>query len=142
MQLRRADGSCESFELETRSCLLHDLVHFAVESEAGLRASFYGRLARGASYESLAAVDIAAADSGELAQVEQVVGPLQSGWRRGADPSAVFDRMRSYFAELGQTGPAWLDEGLVQRVWSRLRQLEGHWRATPFGEVMQLTFLS
>jgi len=34
----RADGSGESLELETKSCLFHDLLHFAVETEAQLAA--------------------------------------------------------------------------------------------------------
>lgn len=32
---------------ETRSYLVHDLLHYAVESEAGLSGGFWGNLARG-----------------------------------------------------------------------------------------------
>lgn len=35
LEIRREDGSTESVELETRSYLLHDLGHYAVEAEAG-----------------------------------------------------------------------------------------------------------
>ena len=53
LEFVRDDGTRETHELETRSSLLHDLVHYAVETEAGLNASFYGRLASGKTYESL-----------------------------------------------------------------------------------------
>ena len=54
-ELVRDDGTSEAHELETRGTLLHDLVHYAVETEAKLTASFFGLLAGGASYESLTA---------------------------------------------------------------------------------------
>ncbi|HEX5051990.1 MAG TPA: hypothetical protein VFZ65_09475, partial [Planctomycetota bacterium] len=53
MEIVRDDGTREQHELETRSCLLHDLVHFAVETEAALGNSFYGRLAHGVAYAAL-----------------------------------------------------------------------------------------
>ena len=42
LDIVREGGACESRELETRSTLVHDLVHFAVETEARLTRSFYG----------------------------------------------------------------------------------------------------
>jgi len=55
LEFVRDDGTSEARELETRSALLHDLVHYAVETEAGLEASFYGQLAGGKTYEALTA---------------------------------------------------------------------------------------
>ena len=49
----RDDGTRDARELETRSALLHDLVHYAVETEDGLKASFYGLLGSGKTYEAL-----------------------------------------------------------------------------------------
>ena len=40
-------GRTERVECETRSYLVHDLLHYAVESEAGLDGGFWGHLARG-----------------------------------------------------------------------------------------------
>ena len=40
LEVVRDDGTREARELETRSALPHDLVHYAVETEAGLGASF------------------------------------------------------------------------------------------------------
>jgi hypothetical protein len=53
-EIVRADGSGERAELETRSTLLHDLVHYAVEAQAGLTSAFFGRLASGDALAELA----------------------------------------------------------------------------------------
>ena len=55
LEFVRDDGTREARELQTRSALLHVLVHYAVETEAGLEASFYGQIAAGKTYESLMA---------------------------------------------------------------------------------------
>ena len=39
---------------------------------------------------------------------------------------------------LGATMPDWLTEPFVVAVQERMRRLQGHWRATPFGGVMEL----
>ena len=44
LEVVRDDGRRERVECETRSYLMHDLLHFAVESEAG---GLWGRLAAG-----------------------------------------------------------------------------------------------
>ena len=43
-EMIREDGSREQADLETKTFLFHDLLHFAVESEAFLADSFYGKL--------------------------------------------------------------------------------------------------
>ena len=52
-EYRRADGTGEAIEMETRSLLTHDLLHYAVESEAHLKGSFYGILGKIGGYEEL-----------------------------------------------------------------------------------------
>lgn len=142
LEFERADGSRDGAELETRSTLWHDFVHFAVESEAGLRDAFYGRVARGVPYASLGDVaeqPDAAADR-ELWHVERVVGPLQTAARKQVDPAAFVATLRGYLEATGETGPAWFDEALVARALAKLRELDGRWRKTPFGEVLELRF--
>ena len=131
----RPDGSGESRELETRSCLFHDLLHFALETEVGLRRSFYGLLAGGAPYEQLAM----AAD-GEILATERIVGILTGTLRHEATPEQFAAITASAFAAHGDPLPAWCNAGLVDRVRERMRRLEGHWRATPFGRPMELHF--
>lgn len=83
----RTDGTHDQHEFETRSLMTHDLVHFAVESEAKARGGFYGTLAEG-----------------------------------------------------GLAPPDWLTGDFMRCVLERLRQLQGQWRATPFGQTMELRF--
>jgi hypothetical protein len=133
-------GATDSRLLETRSVLFHDLVHFALESEAGITDGFYGSLARGAGYGELAAVDAATGGPAALLAVERVVGPLQGAWRAGLDAQPFVERLWEHHRQIGEPAPEWLTAELVQRVALRLRALEGRWRATPFGATMELTF--
>jgi hypothetical protein len=129
----RADGTREMREFETRSLLLHDLVHFAVESEAKLRGGLYGTLVEGADYD-------APREGSEAMAIESVVGPLQGALKGEIDPDAFVTRLRDAQASMGQAAPVWLTPDLIARVLERLRQLQGQWRATPFGETMDLRF--
>jgi hypothetical protein len=140
LDLERADGSRESCLLETRSCLVHDLVHFALESEAGLQHSFYGTVARGTAYRTLA--DPAAGPpSWELLVTEKVVGPLQAAVVRRIEPAAFVAAFGTALASAGDRVPEWLTADLVARVQERMRRLLGAWRATPFGEALTLEFV-
>jgi hypothetical protein len=126
-------------ELETRSTLLHDLVHFAVESEAGLRESFYGLLARGTGYEALT-MELPPTAASEIATTERVVGALQGAWKRGLEPPRFVAAFAGYQQQLGEPMPAWLTIDLIERVARLLRSLEGAWCGTPFGQALELRF--
>jgi hypothetical protein len=125
----RDDGTRDVRELETRSMLTHDLVHFALESEGQLSVGFFAALARGASYETPAA-----------AEVENVVGPLQGAIKDEVDPALFVARLRAVQESIGAPAPDWFTEDLITRALARLRQLQGQWRATAFGETMDLRF--
>lgn len=131
----RADGSVERLELETRSFLLHDLVHFAVESAGQLDQGFFGLLARGEAYE-------ASADTfaGETGRVEKVVAMLQGALKGEVDTTAFVERARAAFVAVDEAAPDWLTPEVVARSLEILRRLQGRWRATPFGGVMELAF--
>ncbi len=129
----RADGTGERREFETRSLLLHDLVHFAVESEGKLAGGLYGALAEGANYD-------APQTSAEAALIENVVGPIQGALKSEIDPERFVARLREAQQSLGFSPPDWLTPDFIERVLARLRQLQGQWRATPFGQTMELKF--
>ena len=131
----RDDGGVERLELETRSFLLHDLVHFALESEGGLSAGFYVKLARGESYQAGAEMF-----AGETGRIEKVVAMLQGAVSGKVDARDFTARARGAFENLGEDAPDWLDAELIQRTLERLRQLRGRWRATAFGDAMEITF--
>ncbi len=117
LDLRRADGSQVAVESEARSLLLHDLVHLAVESEAGLDGGFFGRIARGA-------------DDGAT------VDPDTAPSRGDLDPAAFVARLCAYLASSGEAVPHWFDEPTATSPRACAR--EGLWRATRFGEVLEL----
>lgn len=141
LEVVRNDGSRETREMETRSTLLHDLVHYAVETEAGLDASFYGRLASGATYEALLTGPAASA---EAMQTENVVVRIQGiakndAWS-GVDAPGLTESIAAGFRASGQEPPAWLTAELIVRVCERLRRVLGQWRATPFHDTLVLEF--
>lgn len=131
----RADGSGDVRELETRSFLLHDLTHFAVESEARLGGGFYGGLASGAGLDTLAD-----GLEGEALAIERIVGPLSSAFKSGQSPDGFAQALDGMFEQLGTPRPAWADAAFVTRAFVRLERLAGRWRATPFGGTMELAF--
>lgn len=119
----------DTVELETRSLLVHDLVHYAVESEAGLDAGFFGLLSAGTPIAELSAADMDDGRFPELSRVERIVGPIQGLWRSGQRPPGHFFE----FVEDELVTPTF-----VEAVFERLRALTGQWRATPFGGSMIL----
>jgi hypothetical protein len=141
LEIVRANGTSEAHELETRSALLHDLVHYAVEAEAGLEASFYGRLASGTAYEALL---MEPSTDSEAMQTEAVVGRIQGiakndTWS-GVDPARFAESIAAGFRSVGQEPPTWLTSDLIVRVRERLRRVQGQWRATPFHQTLALEF--
>ena len=139
-EYRRADGTGEAIEMETRSLLLHDLTHYAVESEAHLKGSFYGILARIGGYQELS-VNGGAALGGEIAITERIVGALQGALTQGDFDEAAFQsEVADYLSLFDEPPPRWFTPALVAAVRERMRQLEGRWKATPFGETMELAF--
>jgi hypothetical protein len=142
LELVRDDGTSEARELETRSALLHDLVHYAVETEAGLEASFFGLLASGTTYEALTMTQPAA--NREAMQTELVVARIQGAAKNDAwsavDPDAFAEAIVAGCRSLGQDPPGWVTGALIARVRERLRRVQGQWRATPFHQTLVLEF--
>jgi hypothetical protein len=139
LAIERAPGVREAVECETRSYLLHDLLHYAVESEARLATGFWGNLAAGKTLADMndrtgAAMQDAAPAMGAI---EQIVGALH-GSTKGIAAGELVAGVRRFAASLGATMPDWLTEAFVVAVQERMRRLQGHWRSTPFGGVMEL----
>jgi hypothetical protein len=140
-EIVRDDGTSEAHELETRSTLAHDLAHYAVEVEGGLRHSFYGRLAGGMTYAELTAMP---PEGPEALETERVVVMVQDAFKtadRGApDPEHTLARLVSIFDAAGDGRPPWLTADLLARIIERLRRVQGQWRATPFHATLELRF--
>jgi hypothetical protein len=137
---RREDGTGEALEIETRSFLFHDLLHYAVESEAQLKGSFYGVLGRIGGYEELTVAG-GAALGGEIAITERVVGALTGALRDDALGDAAFvAQVNEYLEIYEERAPRWSTRAFIAAVRERMRQLMGRWNATSFGETMELRF--
>jgi hypothetical protein len=139
----RPDGRRESVACETRSVLLHDFIHYAVEAEAKVETGFWGRLARGRTLAEMndrarpPSGDGAAKMATEMATIERFVGALH-GAAKGQAAADVVAGIERYAAGLNEPMPAWLTETFVVAVQERLRRLVGAWNATPYGETLEL----
>ena len=136
----RADGSGEVVEMESEDLLFHDLLHYAVESEAGLKGSFYGILGKIGGYEEFSVAG-GAALGGEIAITERVVGALAEAMREmGLDDAAFVATVLENLALHGERGPRWLTPAFILAARERMRRLLTRWDATTPGETMELSF--
>lgn len=141
LEIVRESGAREIVECETRSYLMHDLLHYAVEAEAELAHGFWGNLARG---KTLAQMNdrtgrSLAAELPELMAIERLVGAL-SGVTKGRSAAQLVEGLRNYELATGTSPPAWLNEALILAVQERMRRLVGHWNATAYGAAMELNW--
>jgi hypothetical protein len=140
-EIVRDDDVSETREFETRSTLSHDLTHYAVEVEAGLTSSFYGRLAQGIAYDTLTTTP---PTNLEALQTEVVValvqGTLKSDDLAKTDPEQLTQNIVAAFRSTGDEPPVWVTPDFIVRVRERLRRVHGQWRATPFHQTMELEF--
>jgi hypothetical protein len=135
----RPDGRQESNLCETRSTLVHDFIHYAVEGAAHLESGFWGRLAAGRSLAEMndRAGLPAADEAAELAIVERFVGAL-TGAAKGVPAAELVAAMARYAAGMDTRLPPWLTEAMVVEAQERLRRLVGAWRATRPGGALEL----
>lgn len=93
--------------LESRSMLLHDLAHYALESAEGVPDAFYGLLAGGWDPDVLREERVGdPAVWASLMEVEARVVRLQSAHRRGSAPDDEAGRL------LGRVTGAWAKVGM------------------------------
>lgn len=129
LALRVDDGPIVSVELETRSFLVHDLVHWCVEAELELDEGFWGLLARGVPLEVLNDREMPPSTFTTLGHVEGLVGPLQS-YLQGRLPRHL----------LVEALPASFTPANLSGVETRFKTALGAWKATPFGAALELTW--
>ena len=147
LEIVRDDGSRDGVELTSRSFLIHDFLHYAVEMRAGLKASFWGMLALGKSFndvhESFAMVppaDRAALLQSEAAVTEAIVGALTGVIQERADAEGAIAGVTRLFEAQERALPAWLTVTFVDGVREHMRRLRGEWRAVPYGGEMMIEF--
>jgi hypothetical protein len=129
--------------IETRSLLVHDLLHFAFETEAGLLQSFYRLLAAGRRLSETvpeSAPEGVRFPTAEAQLTERIVGPLTAVVQNKVSPRALLAGIRRLQEAHGEPMPDWLTEEVIQRTAARFRHLHGEWKSTAFGQTMHLRF--
>jgi hypothetical protein len=140
-EIIREDGSWESASLETRSFMPHDLIHYAYESLAGCKESFYGLLARGTSLSHFANMGMKQAGAHmntEMMMTERITGPLTSYLRGEMTNSDFLAALHQLLDANGQCLPDHMNDTFLDALKDRYRQLIGQWSALPHHVAMEL----
>lgn len=90
--------------LETRSLLLHDLTHFALETHHGWEHGFYGALARGLDPADLREGRVAPELWEQMLAVEGPVVRLQGAFQRGEPDHPGYPLLRALMGAWRKTG--------------------------------------
>lgn len=139
LAILRSDGRRESLVCETRSVLMHDFIHYAVEGAARIESGFWGLLARGRTLAEMnARAGLPSAhEAAEMAIVERFVDAL-SGAAKEVPADELIAGIRRYAVAMDTNVPSWLTESVVVAAQDRLRGLIGAWRATRAGGALEL----
>jgi hypothetical protein len=121
---------------------LHDLAHFAVETELGLRAGFFGLIAAGWDIPDTEGKGPRGPLPAEAILAEHVVGWLDSERASAARWTAV--ELCDYLASrlgaqsCGESGA--IGEADLERVRDRVAELHRRWLELPAGGTLELDF--
>src|SRR6185436_11741607 len=115
---------------------LHDLTHFAVESELGHSRGFYGLVAEGWNLTDFGKPWPRGPVPAEAGAAEFTVGFLDRERAAGVCWTAeqFNTAAATYFAERGEPFPFVLSDAELDRVRERRRVLFAQWAALPPGE--------
>jgi hypothetical protein len=121
---------------------LHDLTHYAVETELGFRRGFFGLIAEGWDIAETTGKTGRGSLPNETLEVEYIVSAFSAERAGGAPASAdEFNQLAATFAAAkGMPEPRQLSEQDLARVRARFDELAAKWRALPRGETLELSF--
>jgi hypothetical protein len=141
----RADGSVTWQRLDGRQGAffpLHDLTHYAVETELRFRAGFYGLIATGWDIDDTTGKGTRGGLPDETVVVEHLVGSF-SAEAAGGIPwtaDAFNEQAAAFAANRGRPAPRVLSAEELAHVRSRIRELFLQWDAVPLGGTLELPF--
>jgi len=141
----RADGSVtwqRNDDQNARFFPLHDLAHYAVETELGFTQGFFGLIAEGWNIDETTGKTARGALPNEALEVEYIVSAFSAERAGGAVASAAeFNQLAATFASAkGMPSPRQLSEEDLARVRSRFEELAAKWRSLPSGTKLELVF--
>jgi hypothetical protein len=121
---------------------VHDLMHYAVETELGFRRGFYGLIAEGWEIAETTGKTPRGALPNETLEVEYLVSAFSAERASGdVTTAAEFNQLAATFAEAkGMPRPRQLSDQELLRVRSRFDELATKWRALPADSAIQLQF--
>ncbi len=139
LRCRRPDGSATWSRVQA-FFPLHDLTHFAVESELGLRQGFFGLIASGWDLSDFTQPGVAARLPAEGIVVENIVGTVE---RLGEELTAADFAGALADSLAGQNLPPYrtLGDEELKRIREKRAALIAQWRALPVGETLRLEFV-
>ena len=141
----REDGSATWQRQQGRSAgffPLHDLTHFAIESELGLRHAFYGVIADGWNIEETTGKSPRGALPAEAYAVERLVGlfDLERAGSATWLASELNEHCYGPAVAVGQCLPRSITEDDLARIRSRIAELLAQWAMLPSGHTLELVF--
>lgn len=126
LEVQRDDGTTTRDELDSRSFVRHDLMHWCVETRAGITDAFLGQGAAPAT------------DSPAYAVTEVLVGMLQGVAERDVDPQRFVARAAEYLPSQGHALPPFVDAAFVRDVLAHWRRLHRQWQSLRVGGILEL----
>jgi hypothetical protein len=142
-ELRRPDGTT-TWQKRTGSTAeffaVHDLTHYAVESELGFRRAFYGLVADGWDLTDFGTPWPRGPMPPDALPAEFIVGCFDTA-RAAGSPLTAADcnhAAAAYFAAAGRPVPVTDDE--LARVRDVVADLVWRWHALPLGDSLELSF--
>jgi hypothetical protein len=144
-ELRRPDGSStwqKRAGPAAQFFAVHDLTHYAVETELGYRRAFYGLVAEGWDLSDFGTPWPRGPMPEDALPAEVIVGCFDTA--RAAHERLTADECNAsvsqYFANAGLPAPAPVTDESLARVRDRLSELVWRWHAMGPGESMELAF--
>ena len=145
LKLGRRDGTSDWQKQQGPQALffpLHDLTHYAVETELGIRDAFYGLVASGWSIEDTTGKGKRGPIPANGIFVENVVGTLDTERASGSRWTAeeFNENTTRYAAQGGRATPRQLTGDELARIRKRRAELFAAWQDLPAGRTLELTF--
>ncbi len=121
---------------------VHDLTHYAVETELGFRRGFYGLIAEGWDIAETTGKTPRGALPNETLEVEYLVSAFSAERASGdATTADEFSQLAATFGHAkGMPAPRPLSNDDLARVRDRFNELIASWRDLPDGESLRLEF--
>ena len=145
LKCTRADGS-ETWQTQksrhAAHFALHDLTHFVVESELGVRDAFYGLIADGWDIGDTEGKGPRGPLPANALYVEHLVGTFDMERASGSRWTAeeFNDVTARYAASGGRPAPRQVTDDDLARIRKRRAELFAQWHALPSGQTLTLSF--